>query len=705
MFAATVTGTSNTAVSWSVNGASGGNAASGTITSAGVYTAPGDLPASASASVTATSVADPSKSATVTVSISSDIVVQILPSLAAVELGAIQAFGASVASSGHPDATLCWSISGAACPNECGVIDTNGNFTAPQILPAPASVTVTAQSVADPSKRASAAITVTSNFSLTITAPQSVPTSGTAAIVATFTPALDSNPTETLTWSLSGAGCSGSSCGTLSTITTQFAKNIASDSATYTAPSAAPIPNTVMVSVIPQADPSKAAHATLTIAQGVGVSVAPGTATLTASHRLTLTPAVNGSANSNVLWSVNAEPGGNSSLGQICVLGSSPCQSVLSASAAPVDFLAPGAIPTPDPVTVQAVSAADATKSASAQITIINHVLVSVLPASVTLSPLAVQSFSASVLGTADQNVIWRIAGSACAAGGEVCGSIGANGAYTAPQAAPSPDALQVVAVSQDDTTQSGLANVIISTGVNILTLHPASVYAGAAQGFTLQVDGSGFVPAGTTAGTSVLISGTARATTCISARECTAPVLASDVAIAGNVAIQLSNPDNTQSNTVNLVVAAPNSSDSSISLSTSAPTATAQDIVVVDTTTAGISAIGEDLDLNVAALGMFSAANNSCTLAGNPVTLQRPASGSATVDLCFFSESGLDASMTFTISGPGDIAVIGKQPAGLGILHITVLLPATAAPGARTIFIQTTNLDKTAATGAVEIQ
>jgi hypothetical protein len=108
---------------------------------------------------------------------------------------------------------------------------------------------------------------------------------------------------------------------------------------------------------------------------------------------------------------------------------------------------------------------------------------------------------------------------------------------------------------------------------------------------------------------------------------------------------------------------------------------------------------------LNVAALGMFSAANNSCTLAGNPVTLQRPASGSATADLCFFSESGLDASMTFTISGPGDITVIGKQPAGLGVLHITVLLPATAAPGARTIFIQTTNLDKTAATGAVEIQ
>jgi hypothetical protein len=701
MFAATVTGTWNTAVSWSVNGASGGNAAVGTITSAGVYTAPGDLPASASASVTATSVADPSKSATATVAISSDILVKIMPNLAAVELGAIQAFGANVASSGHSDATLRWSISGAACPNECGAIDTNGNFTAPQILPAPASVTVTAQSVADPSKQASAAITVTSNFSLTITAPPSVPTSGTAAIVATFTPAPNSNPSETLTWSLSGPGCSGSSCGTLSTVTTQFAKSIAADSATYTAPSVAPTPNNVTVNVIPQADSFKAVHATLTIAPGVGVSVAPATATLAASHRLTLTSAVNGSANSNVLWNVNGVPGGNSALGQICALGSSPCQSVLSASDAPVDYLAPGAIPTPNPVTVQAVSVADSTKSASAQITIINHVLVSVLPASVTLAPLAVQSFSASVLGTANQNVIWQIAGGACAAGGGVCGSIGANGVYTAPHAAPSPDALQVIAVSQDDITQSGFANVAISTGINILTLHPASVYAGAAQGFTLQVDGSGFIPAGT----SVLISGIARTTTCISASECSAPVLASDVAVTGDVAIQLRNPDNSQSNTLNLAVAAPNSSDAPVSLSTSAPTATAQDIVVVDTTTAGISTVDEDLDLNVAALGIFSAANNSCTLAGNPVTLQRSASGSATADLCFFSESGLDSSMTFTVSGPGDITVIGKQPAGLGILHITVLLPATAAPGARTIFIQTTNLDKTAATGALEIQ
>jgi hypothetical protein len=69
------------------------------------------------------------------------------------------------------------------------------------------------------------------------------------------------------------------------------------------------------------------------------------------------------------------------------------------------------------------------------------------------------------------------------------------------------------------------------------------------------------------------------------------------------------------------------------------------------------------------------------------------------------FSQSGLDASMTYTVTGPGDIAVIAKQPLGLGIIRLTLQLPATAAPSARTLFIQNTNLDKTAATGTLWVQ
>jgi hypothetical protein len=457
------------------------------------------------------------------------------------------------------------------------------------------------------------------------------------------------------------------------------------------------------VTVTPQADPSKKKQATLAIQAGVNLSVSPATATLAANHRVTLNAQVNGTSNTGVIWSVNGIAGGNTTFGQICAVGSNPCQVVTSTTAPQVDYLAPGAIPSPNPVSATAVSAADSTKSASAQITVINHVIVSVQPGSVTLSPLAVQGFTASVLGASNQNVVWQVQGTACSTAG-ICGTINASGTYTAPNASPTPNAIQVVAISSDDISQSGIANVTIAAGANILTLHPSSVYAGAAQGFTLRVDGSGFAASSPGPASALLVGGTARITTCTSALECTAPVTAADVAVAGSLSIQIQNPNGTKSNAVALIVAALNPSDEVIALSSSAPAATGKDIVVVDPTTAGVSVPGNNLDLDVAALGPFITASNTCTLGGNAIPLQRPASGTSAADICIFSQSGLDTSMTYTVSGSGDVAVITKQPAGLGIIHLTLQVPASAAPGARTLFIQNTNLDKTAASGVVEV-
>ena len=45
------------------------------------------------------------------------------------------------------------------------------------------------------------------------------------------------------------------------------------------------------------------------------------------------------------------------------------------------------------------------------------------------------------------------------------------------------------------------------------------------------------------------------------------------------------------------------------------------------------------------------------------------------------------------------------KQPAGLGIIHVTVQVQASAKPGARSLFIQNLNLDQTVASGVLEIQ
>jgi hypothetical protein len=704
-FSASVTNTTDSVVSWSVNGVAGGNAGVGTITSAGAYTAPADLPSPATVTITATSHADPTKSDGAAVTVTSDIALNVTPGGLSVEVGAAAALRPSITSSGHPDNSVRWSVSGGACPNSCGAVDASGNYTAPGILPTASSVTVTAQSVADPSKQASASLTITSNFTAQLTAPASVPAGTTATIVATLTPVPGSNPNTAVNWSLSGAGCSGVSCGTLTTVTTQSTGgNATADTATYTAPTQAPSPNTVTITATPVADATKQARTTIAVQPGVSVSVTPGTATLAANHRVTLTAQVSGTANSAVTWSVNGVNGGSAAVGLVCVVGSSPCQVVTSGNVLQVDYVAPGAIPAPNPVTVQATSAADTSKSGSAQITVINHVLVSVLPGSVTLAPLGVQEFMASVLGTSNQSVIWQVQGAGCAAAG-TCGAVDANGIYTGPAAAPSPNALQVLAVSSDDATQSGAANVTISTGANIAALHPASVYAGAASGFTLRVDGSGFAASTPGPGAALVIGGTARTTTCNSVGECTAPVNASDVAANGNVSVQVRNPNGTSSNVVSLVVAEPNASDESIALTTAAPVAIGKDIVVVDPTTAGISVPGNDLDLNVAALGAFSTANNSCGLTGNPVVLTRPPSGVVSADVCLFSESGFDTSMTYTVSGASDVAVIAKQPPGLGIIHLTLQVSANATPGARTLFVQNTNLDKTAASGALEVQ
>ena len=68
-FSATVQGTSNTAVTWKVNGIAGGNATIGTISSTGAYKAPSSVPNPATVTVSATSVVDPTKSAAASVTI------------------------------------------------------------------------------------------------------------------------------------------------------------------------------------------------------------------------------------------------------------------------------------------------------------------------------------------------------------------------------------------------------------------------------------------------------------------------------------------------------------------------------------------------------------------------------------------------------------------------------------------------------------
>src|SRR5207302_11185910 len=65
-FTATVSGQANPTITWSVDGVTGGNSSSGTITSAGLYTAPGS---SGNHAIGASSSGTPSLSASLQISV------------------------------------------------------------------------------------------------------------------------------------------------------------------------------------------------------------------------------------------------------------------------------------------------------------------------------------------------------------------------------------------------------------------------------------------------------------------------------------------------------------------------------------------------------------------------------------------------------------------------------------------------------------
>jgi hypothetical protein len=158
-FTATVSGTSNTAVSWSVNGTPGGTSAVGTISSSGLYTAPATMPSSP-VTVTATSMLQSTAWASASVSLSAPppISVSISPTSASLNVGQSQQFSAQVY--GTTNTTVNWLVSGVAGGNSSlGTVSSTGLYTAPASAPA-TPVTVTAQSAYSPSASANAVVTV-----------------------------------------------------------------------------------------------------------------------------------------------------------------------------------------------------------------------------------------------------------------------------------------------------------------------------------------------------------------------------------------------------------------------------------------------------------------------------------------------------------------------------------------------------------------
>jgi hypothetical protein len=148
-FAATVSGTTNTAVTWT--------ASSGSVSAAGLYSAPASVTQQTTATVTAASVADPMKTASATVVIQPAVSVSVTPASATITEGHTQQFTASV--TGASNTGVTWAAS-------MGTISASGLYSAPASIAAQTTATVTATSMADPTKKATASITLNTLFSI-----------------------------------------------------------------------------------------------------------------------------------------------------------------------------------------------------------------------------------------------------------------------------------------------------------------------------------------------------------------------------------------------------------------------------------------------------------------------------------------------------------------------------------------------------------
>jgi|GEM_PF-944979 len=269
-FSATVTGTNNPEVTWTVQEANGG-----TVSATGLYTAPATP--GGPYRVVATSKANPARSATATVTVIPT-AVTVSPAAATVEIGTTQQFSATV--TGATNTAVQWSVKEG--PNG-GSINATGLYTPPST---PGTYHVVATSAADTSKRVEATVTVIEAVSVTVD-PSSV--NLTVSQTQQFAATVTGTTNQAVTWSVKQANG-----GTIN------------NTGLYTAPATAGTFNVEATWTFGSL--VKKGTATVTVALGIGIT--PSSVTLNAGGTQTFT--ATGIASSNVTWSVEEGATGGS---------------------------------------------------------------------------------------------------------------------------------------------------------------------------------------------------------------------------------------------------------------------------------------------------------------------------------------------------------------------------------------------------------
>ena len=311
------------------------------------------------------------------------VAVSISPTSTVVLTGGTKTFVATV-QNGNSSA-VTWAISGSGCAGHtCGQISSAGIYTAPALLPTSAnqSDTVTATSVDDTTKSASAQVTVSLANPVNVVVSTLSPNVGLGSTVQ-FTAQVQNVSDQVVTWSVNGIAGGNSTVGTIAN--TGF----------YTAPLVLPTPATVVIAATADADSSKSSSVQETILPPVAVSISPSTLDLPVGQSQQFTAVVLNAANTSVTWTVKGTGCGGSPCGQISSTGLYTPLSNLASSGTD---------------TVVATSVADGTRFASVQVLVYLPPSVATSTPSVTVSDGQTATFNLTLKGgTGDPNQLLTI--------------------------------------------------------------------------------------------------------------------------------------------------------------------------------------------------------------------------------------------------------------------------------------------------------
>jgi hypothetical protein len=215
----------------------------------------------------------------------------------------------------------------------------------------------------------------------------------------------------------------------------------------------------------------------------VSVTVSPSPASVNLGAIQQFTASVSGSLNSNVTWSVNGIPGGNSTVGLISSSGL---------------YAAPPILPSPTTITIQASSVQSSTASGSTSVTLVANAAgspaVSVTPTKIALALGSSTTFTFNASGSG-------ISTSGCGVTGP--GSVvlsGSQATYTAPSNKP-PSFFATVTCAATNSAGTGSATIAVNLQYPVPTIASVTpVVAVCPRDCTLNVTvgGSGFYPGGT---------------------------------------------------------------------------------------------------------------------------------------------------------------------------------------------------------------